>query len=81
MAGGGGDCERWVRAGVCAGDGALAGDKVTNRILLPPRAHTTHRIVIEGAPVEVVVNDGSVPEVVSSSHSSLIEGGNSELAS
>ena len=26
VAGGGGDCERWVCAGVCAGDGALAGD-------------------------------------------------------
>jgi len=50
------------------------GTQVTNRILIPARAHATHRIVIEGAPVEVVVNDGSVPEVVSSSHSKLIEG-------
>ncbi|HVJ09481.1 MAG TPA: hypothetical protein VM554_13970 [Acidisarcina sp.] len=47
--------------------------KVTDRVRLPARTHTTHRIVIQGTPVEVTVNDGSVPEVASSEHSRMLD--------
>lgn len=42
--------------------------KVTERVRIPGRSHATHRIVIQGVPVEVIVNDGSVPEAAASEH-------------
>ena len=48
------------------------GTKITQRLVVPARSRATHRFVIEGEPVEVIVNDGSVPEVGDSIHSRLI---------
>ncbi len=45
------------------------GTKVTERVRIPARSHATHRVVIQGVPIEVIVNDGSVPEVAASEHS------------
>jgi hypothetical protein len=41
---------------------------VTQRILLPARSKATERILIQGKPVEVQVNDGTVPETQASVH-------------
>ena len=41
----------------------------TERLRIPARSSASTRIVFEGAPQEVLVNDGSVPEVESSVHS------------
>ncbi len=41
---------------------------LTERVRLPGKTKTTHRMLIEGEPVEVVVNDGTVPEVAASIH-------------
>ncbi len=48
------------------------GTKITQRLVVPARSRATHRFVIEGEPVEVIVNDGGVPEVGDSIHSRLI---------
>jgi hypothetical protein len=48
------------------------GSRITQRMVIPARSRATHRFVIEGEPVEVIVNDGSVPEVGDSIHSRLI---------
>ncbi len=41
----------------------------TQRLRIPGRSSASTRIVFEGTPDEVLVNDGTVPEVVSSVHS------------
>ena len=41
---------------------------VTERLLVPARGHATHRLLIQGEPEEVQVNDGVVPEVEASVH-------------
>jgi hypothetical protein len=43
-------------------------NEVTERLRIPARSKATHRFILQGAPVEVVVNDGSVPEVAASEH-------------
>jgi hypothetical protein len=40
----------------------------TQRLRIPARSSASTRIVFEGTPTEVLVNDGSVPEVTSSVH-------------
>jgi hypothetical protein len=40
--------------------------RVTERVRLPGKTHTTHRMLIDGDPTEVTVNDGTVPEVAGS---------------
>ena len=42
---------------------------VTERLRIMGRSSASTRIVFEGEPEEVLVNDGSVPEITSSSHS------------
>jgi Peptidase family M1 domain len=44
----------------------------TERLRIPGRSSASTRIVFEGTPDEVLVNDGSVPEVVSSVHTKEI---------
>ena len=46
---------------------------VTQRLLMPARSHATTRIIFEGQPDEVQVNDGSVPELTSSIHQRRID--------
>jgi aminopeptidase N len=41
---------------------------VTERVLLPAHEKLVHRIVIQGKPTEVQVNDGTIPEVQASFH-------------
>ena len=43
-------------------------NSVTQRVLVPARGKTTQRLLIEGKPTEVQVNDGTVPEVQASVH-------------
>jgi hypothetical protein len=44
----------------------------TQRLRIPGRSSASTRIVFEGTPAEVLVNDGSVPEVESSVHTKQI---------
>jgi hypothetical protein len=44
----------------------------THRLRVPARSSSSTRIVFAGTPAEVVVNDGSVPEVTSSVHTKEI---------
>jgi len=41
---------------------------VTQRILIPARSKASRRILIQGKPIEVQLNDGSVPETQASVH-------------
>lgn len=41
---------------------------VTQRVLIPARAKTVQRILIQGRPTQVQLNDGSVPEIEASIH-------------
>jgi hypothetical protein len=43
-------------------------NSVTQRVLVPARGKTTQRLLIEGKPTEVQVNDGTVPETQASVH-------------
>ena len=44
----------------------------THRLRVPARSSASTRIVFEGTPTEVLINDGSVPEVTSSVHTKEI---------
>jgi len=46
---------------------------ITERLRVPARTHATTRIVFEGVPQEVQVNDGSVPELRASVHRKQIQ--------
>jgi hypothetical protein len=52
-----------------------ANTSVTQRVLVPARGSVTPRILIEGTPTEVRVNDGTVPEVGVSLHAITLAGG------
>jgi hypothetical protein len=41
---------------------------VTERLRIPAKSSVSHRFVLQGQPVEVAVNDGTVPEVEASVH-------------
>ena len=41
---------------------------LTERVLLPGKTRTAHRMLVQGTPLEVTVNDGAVPEVQASVH-------------
>ena len=41
---------------------------LTDRVRLPGKTKTAHRMLVQGAPVEVIVNDGTVPEVQATIH-------------
>lgn len=41
---------------------------VTERMRIPARSRATRRIVLQGTPTEVILNDGTVPEVQASQH-------------
>lgn len=44
------------------------GGSQTTRVLIAARSRVTHRMLVQGLPTEVVVNDGVVPEVQASVH-------------
>ena len=46
---------------------------VTQRVLLPGRGKGVQRILLQGQPTEVRLNDGTIPETQSTIHSKLIE--------
>jgi aminopeptidase N len=41
---------------------------LTERVLLPGKTKTVHRMLVQGQPEEVIVNDGTTPEVQSNIH-------------
>ncbi len=41
---------------------------LTDHVLLPGKTRTVHRMLVEGQPTQVVVNDGTVPEVAADIH-------------
>ncbi|MFZ0662928.1 MAG: M1 family aminopeptidase [Acidobacteriaceae bacterium] len=41
---------------------------LTQRVLLPGKTRTVHRMLVEGQPDQVIVNDGTVPEVEADIH-------------
>ncbi len=51
-----------------------AANSVTQRVLVPARGKIAQRILIEGKPVEVQVNDGTIPETQASVHVTKLEG-------
>ncbi len=46
---------------------------ITLRVKIPARTRLTHRLLLEGEPVEVQLNDGTVPEVAASIHRKTIQ--------
>ena len=45
-----------------------ASNSVTQRVLVPARGKITQRLLIQGKPTEVQLNDGTVPETQESVH-------------
>lgn len=45
-----------------------AGNTLTERVLLPAQARTVHRMIVQGIPDQVIVNNGIVPEVAADIH-------------
>jgi hypothetical protein len=41
---------------------------LTERVLLPAKTRTVHRMLVQGQPQQVIVNDGTVPEVAADIH-------------
>jgi hypothetical protein len=72
----------WLVAVEVRNDGAAAADvpvtvrsgalTATQRLRVPGRSSASTRIVFEGTPSEVLVNDGTVPEVTASVHTKQI---------
>jgi len=46
---------------------------LTERVRLPGKTKTTHRMLVQGEPTEVIVNDGTVPEVQAGIHKRTME--------
>jgi aminopeptidase N len=42
---------------------------LTERVRLPGKTRTAHRMLVQGTPMEVIVNDGTVPEIQATIHS------------
>jgi len=40
----------------------------TVRVLIPARSKVTRRLLVQGLPTEIIVNDGVVPELQASVH-------------
>jgi hypothetical protein len=45
---------------------------LTERVRLPGKTRTAHRMLIQGEPLEVIVNDGTVPELQAGIHKRLM---------
>ncbi len=45
---------------------------LTQRVYIPARSHVTHRVLLQGEPTEVLLNDGTVPEVQATLHQHTI---------
>ncbi|MGC2546426.1 MAG: hypothetical protein WA426_11315, partial [Silvibacterium sp.] len=41
---------------------------LTERVRLPGKTKTVHRMLVQGQPEEVILNDGTVPEVAADIH-------------
>lgn len=41
---------------------------LTERVLLPPNTRTVHRMLVQGIPDQVIVNDGATPEIEADIH-------------
>jgi hypothetical protein len=49
---------------------------LTDHVLLPGKTKTIHRMLVQGQPTEVIVNDGTVPEVAADIHQRDINANN-----
>jgi hypothetical protein len=47
---------------------------ITRRIRIPARGRTTERVLTQGKPTEVQINDGAVPEIQASVHLTSLDG-------
>ncbi|MGH9586069.1 MAG: hypothetical protein ACRD3F_03905 [Acidobacteriaceae bacterium] len=45
-----------------------ASNSLTERVLLPGKTRTVHRMLVQGQPDQVIVNDGTVPEIEADIH-------------
>ncbi|MGH9606436.1 MAG: hypothetical protein ACRD3N_12155 [Terracidiphilus sp.] len=54
---------------------------ITRQVMIPARAKTVERILIQGKPTQVQLNDGSVPEVEASIHVTTLDGSTSSSSS
>jgi hypothetical protein len=45
---------------------------LTERVRLPGKTRTAHRMLVQGVPLEVLVNDGTVPEVQATIHQRIL---------
>ena len=50
-----------------------AATSVTQRVLIPARGKTVQRILIQGIPTEVRLNDGTIPETQATIHSKTLD--------
>jgi hypothetical protein len=51
---------------------------VTQRVRVPARGKVVHRILVQGKPTEVQLNDGTVPEIQASVHITTLSGSSSD---
>jgi len=60
---------------------STANTSVTQRVLVPGRGKVTPRILIQGKPIQVQVNDGTVPETEASIHVTHLGGADNNSSS
>jgi hypothetical protein len=58
-----------------------AAASVTQRVVVPARGKATQRILLQGQPIQVQANDGTVPETEASVHIRNLDGSGSDLPS
>jgi hypothetical protein len=83
--------DSWLTAVDVANNGYSAGEvpvtvrsaaaSATERVLVPARGKVTRRILIQGKPIEVQVNDGAVPETQAGVHVTTLDGAAANPAS
>jgi hypothetical protein len=56
-------------------------NSVTERLIVPARGKAVQRILIQGKPVEVQVNDGTIPETQASVHITKVAGSSPDMPS
>jgi len=44
------------------------GNTLTKRVRLPAKTRTVYRMLVQGQPTQVIVNDGTVPEIEADIH-------------
>jgi hypothetical protein len=83
--------DSWLAAVEVANNGYAAAEvpvtvrsaaaSATQRVVIPGRGKVTQRVLVQGKPVEVQVNDGGVPETQASVHITTLDGSAANPAS